>query len=69
MATRTSTATMTTRHLAVRILITLGLVLTVGALFVPPLFGGRVLLVAGLGLFAAGLVVLAPHDPSARDQS
>jgi hypothetical protein len=67
MATRTSTATMTTRHLAVRILITLGLVLTVGALFVAPLFGGRVLLVAGLALLAAGLAVLAPHDPPAGD--
>jgi hypothetical protein len=55
---------MTTRHLAVRILITIGLVLTVGALFVA---GGKALLVVGLSLVVAGLVVLAPHDPPSAD--
>lgn len=58
MAT-TKTSAMSTRHLAIRVLISLGLALSVGALFVA---GGKVLFVVGVSLVIAGLVVLAPHD-------
>ena len=54
---------MSTRHLAVRILISTGLVLVAGSFFTGLMEG--TLQVVGVALVVAGLVVLAPHDPPA----
>lgn len=65
MATRTISATMTARHLALRILVSLGLVLLVGSFLTEP---AGMLRVFGVALLVAGLAVLAPHDePSSTD--